>query len=201
MQFRGEAILCALRQHGENGGILRLLTRDHGLISAYANGAKGRELRPVLIPGNRLAVELRSRNEAQLPNARVELVASVGPWLGEPLANAAIGWITALTASSLPEGHHYPRLYAALGALLDAVCLAPAARSWAGALQTYEALLLRELGFGMDEAAQPGLRGGFSANGTALSAHLFADRRADVMAARVILLHRLDQLLDDGVDL
>jgi DNA repair protein RecO (recombination protein O) len=66
------------------------------------------------------------------------------------VAAAAINWATALTAATLPEDHPYPDLYAALSALLDAICLAPSARGWAEALVRYELLLLDRLGFGLD---------------------------------------------------
>ena len=69
---------------------------------------------------------------------------------GEPLPAAALAWVTALTATALPEAQPYPRLYDALGGVLDAIEAAPAARGWASALARYELLLLAELGFGLD---------------------------------------------------
>ena len=69
---------------------------------------------------------------------------------GEPLAAAALAWVTALTAAALPEAQPYPRLYDGLGAVLDAVEAAPSARGWASVLARYELLLLAELGFGLD---------------------------------------------------
>lgn len=152
MHIRAPAILCAVRAHGEHGAVVRLLTADHGLVAAYVAGARGREMRPLLIPGNVLDADLRARNDSQLPSARIELVTSRGPWLTEPLPSAAIGWACALTAATLPEGYPYPALHAALGASLDAICHAPSARGWARALAGYEALLLREVGYG---AARP----------------------------------------------
>jgi DNA repair protein RecO (recombination protein O) len=98
MHIRTPAIVCAARVHGETGVIVRLLTADHGLIAGYVAGGRGRQLRPVVIPGNLVEAELRARAGGQMPSARVELVASRGPWLGEPLPAAAIAWVTALTA-------------------------------------------------------------------------------------------------------
>jgi DNA repair protein RecO (recombination protein O) len=70
--------------------------------------------------------------------------------LVEPLPAAAIDWVMALTASTLPEGHSYPRLYDALDGVLAAVEAAPSAKGWAVALVRYELLVLSELGFGLD---------------------------------------------------
>jgi len=55
-----------------------------------------------------------------------------------------------LTATALPEGQPYPRLYQALEGLLDAIEAAPSAAGWGAALVRYELLLLAELGFGLD---------------------------------------------------
>jgi len=201
MHLRAPAILCASRAHGEHGAVVRLLTAEHGLIAAYCAGARGRRLRPLLIPGNRLDSEISARSASQLPFVKIELVESRGPWLGEPLASAAIAWACAVTASVLPEGHPYPALYDALGGLLDAICHAPSARGWARALVAYEALLLRELGYG-GSAGDPGddWRAIFERlrrQGDALETRLLADRRGDVMAARSILVERLQRIAGD----
>lgn len=147
------AIVCAIRQHGEHGAIVRLLTPEAGLVAGYARGGRSTRMRPVLIPGNVVQADLRARTEAQLAGMTVELVHSRGPLLTEPLPAAAIEWATALTAATLPEELPYPALHAALSALLDAVEAAPAARGWAVALVQYERLLLAELGFGLDFSA------------------------------------------------
>ena len=86
MHLRAPAILCASRAHGETAAVIRMLTAEHGLLAAYCAGARGRRLRPVVIPGNLLDAEISARSASQLPFVRVELVESRGPWLGEPLA-------------------------------------------------------------------------------------------------------------------
>ena len=208
MHLRAPAILCASRAHGETAAIIRMLTADHGLLAAYCAGARGRRLRPVLIPGNVLDAEISARSASQLPFAKVELVESRGPWLGEPLASAAIAWACALTATALPESHPYPPLYQALGGLLDAICHAPSARGWSRALVAYEALLLRELGYGGRVLAGGGGDPGddwdaildrLNRMGELLETRLFqergvAGRGGDVMAARSILVERLKRI-------
>jgi DNA repair protein RecO (recombination protein O) len=150
MRFDTPAIVCALRSHGEHGGVVRLMTPEHGLQAAYVRGARGRRMRPVAIAGNVVQAQLSARTETQLPQATLELVHSRGPLLSEPLPAAAIEWATVLAATVLPEGQPYPRLSAALEALLDAIEAAPSANGWGVALVRYELLLLAELGFGLD---------------------------------------------------
>ncbi|NLR72433.1 DNA recombination protein RecO [Novosphingobium sp. ERN07] len=199
MLIRAAAIVCSVRPHGEHGAIVRVMTEDHGLAAAYVAGARGRELRPVLIPGNLVAIEVRARASSQLPSARVELLSSRGPWLSEPLASAGIGWACALTASTLPEGHAYPVLHDSLAALLDAICHAPSARGWARVLAGYEVLLLREVGYGAAPAPPPeedwpDLLARLDRQGKAIANRLLAERTGDVMGARTILLDRLRRI-------
>jgi DNA repair protein RecO (recombination protein O) len=199
MHIRAPAIICSARAHAEVGVIVRLLTMDHGMIGAYVAGGRGRHLRPVVIPGNLVEAELHARAEGRMPSARVELVASRGPWLGEPLPAAAIAWVTALTAATLPERHAYPALHAALEAVLDAICHAPSARGWVPGLLDYEALLLRELGYGnhrmLDEmTGWPDLLAAVDRMGAVLARYPLADRRGDVMGSRALLRERLARI-------
>jgi len=198
MDLRTPAIVCAARTHGETGVILRVLSEDHGLIASYVAGGRGRTLRPVLLPGNLVEAELRARPGSQLPSARVELVASRGPWLTEPLAAAAITWATTLAAAALPERQPYPALYQALVALLDAICHAPSARGWLPGMTAFEALLLRELGYDeVERSPDPDWNAqlaSFDKLGQLVARYPLADRRSDVMAARAMLRERLGRI-------
>lgn len=198
MDLRTPAIVCAARTHGETGVILRVLSEDYGLIASYVAGGRGRTQRPVLLPGNLVAAELRARPGSQLPSARVELVASRGPWLTEPLPAAAITWATTLAAAALPERQPYPVLYQALVALLDAICHAPSARGWLPGMTAFEALLLRELGYGeVERSFDPDWNAqlaSFDKLGPLVARYPLADRRSDVMAARAMLRERLGRI-------
>ena len=198
MHLRAPAILLSSRPHGETAVVARMLTSEFGVVAGYVAGGRGRQLRPVVIPGNRVELQLSARSDSQLPFAKLELLESRGPWLGEPLPAAAIGWICALTATALPERQPYPRLWQALGGLLTAICHAPSARGWAHALVGYEALLLRELGYGGErsESAQlPEVLSEMDRLAGPLDHYLLADRRGDVMAARARLRELLAKIL------
>ena len=153
MHLRAEAIVIAVRAHGEHNAVVRALTRDDGVQPGYVRGGRSRLLRPVLQPANTIAGEWRARTGEQLAALTIEPVHSLAALHGEPLPAAALAWIAALTATVLPEAQPYPRLYDALTAVLDAIEAAPAARGWASALVRYELLLLAELGFGLDLTA------------------------------------------------
>ena len=199
MHLTAPAILVAARPHGETAVIARMLTEESGLVAAYVAGGRGRQLRPVVIPGNLVQADIRAKSDSQLPFARLELVTSRGPWLSEPLPAAAIAWVTALTASVLPERNAYPALYDALGGLLDAICSAQAARQWVEALAVYEALMLRELGYGGERPAIANLGQALEIvdrQEPLIGRYLLADTRTDVLAARELLRQRLARMVE-----
>lgn len=199
MHVRAPALLLAARPHGETAVVARMLTEEHGVVAGYVAGGRGRRLRPVVIPGNLIELQLSARSDSHLPFAKLELVESRGPWLGEPLPAAAIGWACALTATALPERQPYPALYQALAGLLSAICHAPSARGWAGALVGYEGLLLRELGYGGSPERPEGddatILAAMDRLAGPLDHYLLADRRGDVMAARARLRELLGRML------
>ncbi|RDC59466.1 DNA repair protein RecO [Alteripontixanthobacter maritimus] len=198
MHLRAPAIILSARSHGETAVIARMLTEEAGLVAAYIAGGRGRNLRPVVIPGNLVAADIRAKSDSQLPFARLELVTSRAPWLAEPLPAAAIGWATALTATALPERNPYASLWSALDALLTAVCHSASARDWVRALVSYEALLLREMGYGgaMPPAEAPldTLLELLARNAPLLERYILAGQRGDVMAARALLSARLERM-------
>jgi DNA repair protein RecO (recombination protein O) len=198
MHLTFPGIVTASRAHGETAAIARVLTEEYGLVAGYVAGARGRHLRPVLIPGNRVAAEMSARSDSQLPFLKLELVESRGPWLGEPLAAAAITWVTTLPAVVLPERNPYPNIFNALGATLDAICHAPSARGWLRAVIALETLMLRELGYGGTELSSEvdlaALLELFALQAAPLERYLLADRKGDAMAARAMLGERLEKL-------
>ena len=198
MHLRAQALILGVRQHGEHGAIVRAMTREAGMVAGYVRGGRSRTIRPILQPANLVMGEWRARTEEQLAGLTVELVHSRAPLYGEPLAAAALEWVTALTAVALPENQPYPRLYAALDGMIGAIEAAPAARGWAVALVRYEDLLLAELGYGLDEAPAvtgdsgwPDILAGLALTGGEIEAHLLTDRRAEALAARARLIDRL----------
>jgi len=218
-----DAIVCAVRAHGEHGAIVRALTQDAGLVAGYVRGGRSTRMRPILMSGNLVALELRARTEEQLAGATAELLTSRAPLLAEPLPSAAIDWATSVTAAILPEGQPYPALYSALSAVLDAIEAAASARQWAAALARYELLLLAELGFGLnlDECVATGAtsdltfvspKSGGAVSGGAAAGYegrLFRlpgflrgaetpPSMADVLDALVITGHFIDRDLLDG---
>ncbi|MEP6785763.1 MAG: recombination protein O N-terminal domain-containing protein [Sphingomonadales bacterium] len=192
MYFASEAIVVAVRSHGEHGAIVRVLTAEQGLLAGYVRGGRSRQLRPVLMAGNTVKADLRARTETQLAAMTVELVHGRAGLIGEPLAAAALEWSTALVAAALPEGQSYPRIHAALSGLLDAVEAAPSARGWAKALVQFEKIVMAALGYGVDEKEDcADLASDLRRSGRRLAETILTDRRGALLAARERLTERL----------
>lgn len=203
MHLRVEALILAIRHHGEHGAIVRALTAEHGLQAGYVRGGRSTRIRPILQPANRVIGEWRSRTDDQLASLTVELVTSRAPLFAEPLPALALEWVTTLTAAALPEAQPYPRLYAALDGTIGVIEAAPAARGWALALARYELLVLAELGYGLErDLLPPALTSGhapewteilaaLALTGDALARSILVDRRAVTLPARARLVDRL----------
>jgi DNA repair protein RecO (recombination protein O) len=190
-------IVCALRQHGENGMIARILTSEHGLMAGYVSGGRSRTMRPVLIPGNDVACRFQSRVAGQLASLTVELTQSRGPLMVEPLAAAGVEWVTALAAATLAEEQVYPSLFGGLEGVLNAIAMAPSARGWAAAMVRYEVLILSALGYGGSASTVSDnwddVMAALRSNQRRLLDHVFDEHRIDVMAARARLIDRLQR--------
>ena len=150
MNLTGDAIVCAVFGHGENGAVVRVLTAEAGLQAGYIRGGRSRKLRPTLQPGNLIQIDLRSRVDDQLAAATVELLTSRAPLTLDALGAATLDWVTGLTAAVLAEGQVYPGVYEAMSGLLTVMDHSEDARPWAAAVARYELLLLERLGFGLD---------------------------------------------------
>lgn len=148
MEWQDHAIVLAVRRHGETGVIASLLTPDQGRHMGLVRGGVGRQLAPVLQPGNRVHVTWRARLEDHLGTFTVEPTDLVtNRYLGERRALAAIASATALAHASLPERERHAPVYEGLGVFLDAL---GDDAIWPAVYVRWELGLLQELGFGLD---------------------------------------------------
>lgn len=147
MEWSEEGIVVGTRRHGETDVILEVVTAGHGRHLGLVKGGRSRRLRPVLQPGNTLALTWRARLHEHLGNFRAEpvterssaLMASPVGAFGLALAGAHL--------RLLPERDPHPRLFTALAAMLDRFGRPALA---AELMVRFELLLLDELGFGLD---------------------------------------------------
>ncbi len=150
MEWSDDAIVLAVRPHGETSAIVEALTRDHGRHSGLVRGGASRRVRPLLQPGNTLRAQWRARLSEHLGNYSIELaVARAGEIMESRPALAGLNAFTSVVSAALPERETHAPVYAAAELLLDAIAHSDFAH-WAPLYVRWEAGLLQELGFGLD---------------------------------------------------
>jgi DNA repair protein RecO (recombination protein O) len=150
MEWDDDAIVLAVRRHGETGAVASLLTRSHGRHACLVHGGQGKANRPILQPGNTVRAKWTARLPEQLGNFRLEMLhAYAAAFLDDAARLAALGSACALVEAALPERQPHPACHAALAALLHAL----EAESWPSVYVHFELALLRDLGFGLDLSA------------------------------------------------
>lgn len=147
MEWAEEGIVVGTRRHGESDTILEVLTAGRGRHLGLVKGGRSRRMRSVLQPGNTLALTWRARLDEHLGNFRTDVIKERSAALMMSPVGAFGLALAGAHLRLLPERDPHPRLYDALGVMLD--CFeAPAL---AGELMArFELLLLDELGFGLD---------------------------------------------------
>ena len=151
MNWSDEAIVLAVRAHGETAAVAELLTREHGRHLGFVHGGRSRRLRPVLQTGNHVDVQWKGRLAEQLGHFTIEPrrgFAAEAMAAADPARLAALSSI-AMLSRLLAEREPHPALFEVtlfvLGFLDD--------RSvWPALLVRWELALLGELGFGLDLA-------------------------------------------------
>lgn len=144
------ALVVALAPHGEHAVVARFLSADQGLIAAYVQGGRGRKLRPVLQPGNRVALDLVTKSAGQLAFASVHPLGTNLALMHGPAALALVDYLASLAAATLPEGEPQPRLFPLFDALFAAAGAGAAAGDIGPALVRLELALLAAMGVGLD---------------------------------------------------
>jgi DNA repair protein RecO (recombination protein O) len=150
VHLEAPAIVCALLPSGETGAVVRFLTEEHGLVAGFVHGGQSRKQRPVLQPGNLVALTLRGRSESQLATAGVELMRARAALATSAAALATLDWLTVLTATSLSESVPHPALFRTLDAIIEAIAAGADTLALGEAVVRHELLMLGELGFGLD---------------------------------------------------
>jgi len=147
MHWTDEGFVLGIKRHGEASAILELMTRAHGRHLGLVRGGAGSRMRPVLQPGNLVRADWRARLDDHLGTYTIEgLALRAGDLFSSAHAVFAVTHLSAL-ARLLPERdpHEivFDHLEMIVGQLSDAALTA-------ALIVRFEALMLTELGFGLD---------------------------------------------------
>lgn len=149
IEWQDQGIILSARAHGENGGIVSILTRDHGRAAAYMYGVTSAKSRSLIEIGNFVDVHWQAKTEGQMGSFSLELEKSyAADVMDSPVKLTALQSACALADRTMPEHERHLGVYEGLRAVLSAF----ATEYWAPAYVYWEVALLKELGFGLDLA-------------------------------------------------
>ncbi len=158
MNFTDVGIVLDARGHGETHAVVDVFTEHHGRRAGLVYGGQGRRMRPLLQPGNEVAVEWKGRGEDSLGHFSLEMAhARAAEAMGERLSLAGLSAACAVALATLPEREAHQRAYKAMAVLLGAL---DDLDIWPALMARWEIGLLAELGFGLtlDRCASTGAR-------------------------------------------
>lgn len=145
--WEDQGIILSVRPHGDNGGVVSLLTESQGRYAGYVNGARSTRMRGVLEIGSRVDARWTARTADNLGTLKLEQdsYTASGLW-DDPLRLEAMMSACALCDATVPEREPAPGMYYGLAALLEAL----QTESWQAAYVYWEIALLKALGFALD---------------------------------------------------
>jgi DNA repair protein RecO (recombination protein O) len=147
LEWNDSGIILSVRGHGETGGVISILTQDHGRAMGFVYGATSSKMRGVLEPGNLVAVHWQAKSQDQLGTFTLELEKSTAAEvMDDAVKLTAMQSACALADRTLPEREKHSGVYHATRALMESF----ATDIWAATYIYWEIGLLRELGFGLD---------------------------------------------------
>ncbi len=150
VEWDAPAIVLDARPYGEGGAVATVMTGAHGLHRGLARGGLSRAGAAIWQPGNLVQVRWVARLADQLGSFAGELVhAGAALAMDDPLALAMLSSACAVAEGALPEREPHPRAFDGLLRLVVAVAHGPTALP---DLVRWEALLLADLGYGLDLA-------------------------------------------------
>lgn len=148
MEWTAEAIVLAVRPHGEAGAIGSVLTEVLGRHAGHVPGGQGGRARAIWQPGNLVHARWAGRVAEQLGSFTAELL---DPAAARAMEDAfALDLLLAACAvadGALPEREPHPAVFQALRTLSANIALGAALLP---GLVAFEAGVLAELGYGLD---------------------------------------------------
>lgn len=147
MQWEAEALILAVRPHGESSAIIDVFSREHGRFGGLVRGGNSRRQRPVLQPGNMITANWRARLSEHLGTITVDAGrAYSAEAMSEPLLLAGLSSLCTLLQMTA-ERQAYPRLYDTVQIVLQGL---DKPDIWLPLVARFELALLEEVGFGLD---------------------------------------------------
>jgi DNA repair protein RecO (recombination protein O) len=148
MEWSDSGIVLAVRPHGETSAIVEVLTALNGRHAGLVRGGRSRSMRPVLQPGNQIAVTWRARLADHLGMFVIEAEnLGAGAVMEDRTALAGLNAACALAVMALPEREAHAQVYEGFQVFLSVLDQPDV---WPALYVRWEAGLLSDLGYGLD---------------------------------------------------
>ncbi|HEY1934739.1 MAG TPA: DNA repair protein RecO [Acetobacteraceae bacterium] len=148
MDWDAPAIILAARPFGEGDMIATVMTEEHGLHRGLARGGGARANAGLWQPGNLAQVRWMARLSDQLGSFSAEMIhAGAALAMDDALALAMLSAACAMAEGALPEREPHARTF---HGLVHLIAHLPRGAVMLSELIEWEALLLAELGYGLD---------------------------------------------------
>ena len=148
MEWDAPAIVLDARPFGEGDAIATVMTAEHGAFRGLARGGGARGRTAIWQPGNLVQARWVARLADQLGSLSAELVhPGAALAMDDPLGLAMLSAACAIAEGALPEREPHPRVFEGL---LRLIAHLPDGVKVLGDLIRWEAVLLAELGYGLD---------------------------------------------------
>ena len=142
-----QGIILNVQAHGEHGGVVSLLTENHGRHAGFVHGIQSSKKRSEFELGHVVDVEWSSRLSENLGNFKMESKQSFAVYaMDDPKKLYALQSLCAIAHMTLPEREDATGVFDASLAFLESLNT----EIWAPAYVYWEMGLLKMLGFGVD---------------------------------------------------
>ena len=148
MEWSDSGIVLAVRPHGETSAIVEVLTAVNGRHAGLVRGGRSRKMRPVLQPGNQIALTWKARLADHLGMFVIEAEnLGAGAVMEDRTALAGLNAACALAVMALPEREAHAQVYEGFQVFLSVLDQPDV---WPALYVRWEAGLLSDLGYGLD---------------------------------------------------
>ena len=148
MQWKDEGYLLSKNNYSENSVIIEVFTLNHGKCSGIVYGGTSKKIKNYLQLGNKIYVNLKSKNDNKLGYFKIEIIDAISPFFFDD--NRKLNCLFSslnLLKILLPELLNYNSIYVLFSNFLNELKFS---NNWIIHYIFWEMNLLREIGFDMN---------------------------------------------------
>jgi DNA repair protein RecO (recombination protein O) len=148
MQWNDEGYLLSKNNYSENSVIIEVFTLNHGKCSGIVYGGTSRKIKNYLQLGNKIYVNLKTKNESKLGYFKIEIIDPISPFFFDD--NKKINCLFSslnLLKIVLPEMQSYNSIYILFSNFLNKLKFS---NNWIVHYIFWEMNLLKKIGFDMN---------------------------------------------------